>query len=598
MKLTDYIADFLADAGIGHVFGVTGGAVVHLFDSVARRGRISPIFTHHEQAAAFAAQAYARVRNSLGAAFFTTGPGGTNALTGVCAAWLDSIPCIFISGQTRLSHTTRGKTIRQLGAQQLDIVTIVESVTKYAVMLQDPTLIRYELEKALFLATVGRPGPVWLDIPLDFQWSSVDPVRLKGFDPSEMDPLSGDKDLGEAVEQCWPLIEQAKRPLILAGYGIRLAHAELELKRLVERLAIPCVSSWNASDLIATEHPLYCGRPGLAGQRGANLAVQNCDLLIAIGSHLSIPLTGTMFNAFAREAKIVVIDVDPGELQKRAVHVDLALRADAGSFIRAMLARTESSPSRDISLWSRRCCEYKNRYNSIPHSWRERSDAVDPYVFIDVLSDELSTEDVVVIDGGGTITQIVFQAIRVKEGQRVMIDAGLCAMGSGLPSSVGAAFGGGHRTLCLCGDGSLPFNVQELQTVVHHCLPVKLFVFNNDGYLSIRHTQDGFLEGRHVGSEKEGGVSFPDVLKLAAAFGIRGVRIQLHREMATGIREALAGSDAVVCEVTVPRDQQVIPRQGFDARPDGTFAARPLEDMFPYLDRKEFSEAMVVRPWA
>ncbi len=596
MKLSDYIAGFLAQHGVEHVFGLTGGAVVHLFDSVDRHPEMEPVFTHHEQAAAYAAEAYSRIRNKLGAAFVTTGPGGTNAITGVCAAWLDSIPCIYISGQTRLAHTTRNKPIRQVGSQQLDIVSLVKPITKYAVMIEDPGRIRYELEKAAHIAQTGRPGPVWIDIPLDFQWASIDPDSLPAFQPGL--PDAPPRALPEQIRRCADLIEKAKRPLLLAGMGVRLAHAESEFIQFLEATRIPFLSTWNASDIYPNDSELYIGRPGVFGQRGANLAIQNCDLLLSIGSHLSIPITGTIFKAFAREAKVVMIDVDKAELDCANVHVELAIHSDAKTFLQDIVSLAPALQSNDIAEWRQASAGYRSRYNSIPAQWYEQAQFVNPYVLVDLLSDQLTAEDIVVVDGGGTINQIAFQAFRVKRGQRLIISSGLCAMGSGLPESVGACFAGGkRRTICLCGDGSLQLNIQELQTIVHHKLPVKIFVTNNDGYLSIRHTQAGFLGGNFSGSSKEGGMSLPDVRRVAEAYGVPAIRISCHNELKQGLTAFLGQPGPALCEIMVSRDSQVDPRQGFVERPDGTFAARPLEDMAPFLDRDEFMKNMFIGPW-
>jgi len=598
MKLAHYVMDFLAQQGIRNVFGVTGGAAVHLFDAADRDPRIQPVFCHHEQAGALAGQAYARIKNALGAAMFTTGPGGTNAITGVCAAWLDSVPCIYISGQARLAHTTRGKAVRQIGAQQIDIVPLVAPVTKYAVMLDDPKMIKYELQKAVYLATSERPGPVWIDLPLEIQWASVEPDELTEFNPSEIPVKSPGSPSSAEISKVLQLLERAERPIILAGYGIRLAHAQAEFRQLVELLKIPFLSTWNASDILPTDNQFYVGRPGIFGQRGANLAIQNCDLLLSIGSHLCLTITGTMFHAFARKATVVMVDVDPVELEHRTVRVDVPLQCDARMFLQEMLRQAGKTELKGLSPWQDKCSEYSKRYNGVPLNWRNQKDYVNPYTFVDTLSDELDNRDVIVVDGGGTIDQVAFQAFRVKEGQRLIVSAGLCAMGSGLPESVGACFAAdGARTVCLCGDGSLQFNIQELQTIVHHQLPVKLFVMNNGGYLSIRNTQDGFLDSNYVGSCNSGGVSLPDFVKVAQAYGLKADRIWHHGELTEKIRWALAESGPVLTEIMISPKMEIAPRQGFDARPDGTHSPRPLEDMYPYLDRKEFLENMIIDPW-
>jgi acetolactate synthase-1/2/3 large subunit len=598
MKLSDYVAIFLAEQGIKHVFGLTGGAVVHLFDSVARNSGIRPIFTHHEQAAAMAAEAYSRVRNGVGAAMVTTGPGGTNAITGVCAAWLDSVPCIYISGQARLAHTTRGKAVRQVGAQQLDIVPLVAPITKYAVMVDDPNMIKYELQKALHIATSDRPGPVWIDLPLDLQWASIEPDELPGFDPGRTADRSSSTLLESQVRKVLELFDQAERPIILAGYGIRLAHAEAEFRRLIELLKVPFLSSWNASDLLPTDNQFYVGRPGIFGQRGANLAIQNCDLLLSLGSHLCLTITGTMFHAFARKAKIVMVDVDPVELEHRTVRVDVPVQCDAKRFLQEMLRQAKRIELNRIGPWRDKCSQYGAKYNVVRPTWRDQKDYVNAYTFVDSLSNALDNHDVVVVDGGGTINQVAFQAFRVKDGQRLIISGGLCAMGSGLPESVGACFGAdGARTICLCGDGSLQLNIQELQTIVHHRLPVKIFVINNGGYLSIRNTQDGFLGSNYVGSRPSGGMSLPDFVKLGQAYGLMADRVHHHGELEEKIRRALEEPGPVINEIMISPQQDIAPRQGFDPRPDGTHTPRPLEDMYPYLDRSEFLKNMIVDPW-
>lgn len=592
MKLSDYVAEFLASKGIEHVFGVTGGAVVHLFDSLEKTPGIQPIFNHHEQASALAAQSYARVRNGLGAAFFTTGPGGTNAITGVTAAWLDSIPVIYISGQTRLAHTTDGKSIRQYGNQQLHIVSLVEPITKYAVMVEDPSLIRYHLERAISEATSGRPGPVWIDIPLDVQWADLDPMTLVGYVKETSKNTHSDFD--EKIEEVMSMLKSAHRPLVLAGYGTRLAGAEKELLQLVEELKIPLLTTWNTSDMIDGDNPLSMGRPGIFGQRGANLAVQNCDLLLSIGSHLSVPMTGSMFDSFAPAAKVIVVDIDPAELAHRRVRVDLAVRANAKKFLDTLLKKIKDEFTTDIQKWRDQCLTYKEKYNSISQDLWNKDDYVEPYVFMDALSDELNEKDIISVDGGGTTNQIAFQALRLKKGQRIAISAGLCSMGTGLPESIGLAFGSNRRrTICLSGDGSIQFNIQELQTVVQNKLPIKIFVFNNNGYLSIRQTQDGFLESNYVGSEPEGGLTLPDLQKLAHAYGISVSKIDNHNNLCENIRAVLESDEPVICEVMVDPNQEVTPRLGFDRHADGTGTPRPLEDMYPYLDREEFAANMV-----
>jgi len=594
MKLTDYIAEFFSNKGVKHVFGLTGGAVVHLFDSVARHPNMEAIFNHHEQAGAFAAEAYAKVTNNIGVAFTTTGPGATNAITGLAAAWLDSVPCVYISGQARISHTTQGKPIRQLGTQQLDIIPVVKSLTKYAVMVEEPSSIRYHLEKAVYLAKSGRPGPVWIDLPLDFQWAEVDPEKLNSFDPLEITCLLSDVSETE-ISKCLDMFKNAKRPLILVGYGVRLARAEKELKEFVNKFKIPVLTSWGGADLLSSEYQLNIGRPGIAGQRGANLAIQNCDLLLSIGSHLCIQITGTIYDAFAREAKKIVVDIDEGELDNRQIKIDLPIRSDVKKFLSAMLDQPLPNFEHDLDPWKKMCLKYKN-HNMIPKKWYQQEQSVNQYVFIDQLSEMAKPEDVIVVDGGGTNVYISFQTFRIKEGQRMILSTGLCSMGSGLPESIGAYFASKERVICLCGDGSFQLNVQELQTIKHHQLPIKIFVFNNDGYNSIRQTQRGFLASNFIGSENKGGMSLPSSSEIAEAYSLKTFKISDHSELYK-IKEVLETHGPVLCEVFVSRDQEINPTQGFKEMPDGSFKSTPLEDMAPFLDREEFLSNMIIKPW-
>jgi acetolactate synthase-1/2/3 large subunit len=596
MKLSDYVIDFLSAQGIKNVFGLTGGAVVHLFDSASKHKQIQPIFCHHEQAAALAGVSYARATNHLGAVILTTGPGGTNAITGLLAAWLDSIPCIFISGQSRKEHTTHGKPIRQLGAQEFDIVSFVKNITKYAVMIDDPLSIRYHLEKALFIAQSGRPGPVWLDIPVNLQWLDIDPSSLESFAQIK-DKDSKDTYLPELCKRTIDLLVKSERPLMLAGYGLRLAKAEDRFRKLIELLQIPFVATWTASDMVDNGYPLYVGRLGFAGQRGANLAVQNSDLLICLGSHLSVPLTGTMFSAFAREAKIVMVDIDKTELDYETVKVDLPVHSDVSQFVEEMHRQISSMRHKtSFEWWCAKCNNYKS-HNEIPREWIEQEEFINPYVLIDTISDKLKTSDIIISDGGGTVVYTTFQSFKVKLGQRLLVSSGLCSMGTGLPESIGASFiNRDQRVICFIGDGSMQLNIQELQTIAHHSLNIKVFVFNNNGYLSIRHTQDGFLESSYTGSASMCGISLPNYIDIARAYGVKGVRLNNHKELYAKLDELLDMPGPIVVEIMIAENQQVIPAQGFVKKLDGTFSPRPLEDMYPYLSRSEFLENMIIKP--
>lgn len=587
MKLTDYIVDVLVQEGIKEVFGVTGGAAVHFFDSIDKNENIGAVYTHHEQAAACAAEAYARI-NGIGACIVTTGPGGTNALTGVSAAYLDSIPCIYISGQQRYDHTNHRSHIRQVGSQQMDIVSIVENVTKYAVMIQDAKKIKYELQKAIHIAKSGRPGPVWIDVPMDFQWSEIEPETLEAYTPKDEKIEINSQVLQEIYE----MIQSSQRPLVLAGNGIRLAGAKEEINKFVGALQIPFVTTWNSRDMFGAANGLNCGCLGIAGQRGANLSVQNADLIISIGSHLSIPLTGTRFDKFAPNAKIVMVDIDKDELEFKTVDVDYELQADAKDFLNAFLEMIELKGfEKDFADWKQSYGKYRT-YNS---SKSIGDEYIDPYEFLDLISDELSDDDVIAVDGGGTALYMPFQSMRLKGDQRMIVSAGIGSMGIGLPEAVGACFAHDKkRVLCVIGDGSMQFNIHELQTIKHYDLPVKILIINNEGYLAIRHTQGAFLEERYAGSSDEGGISMPDYSKVVPAYGIDFMRVSIEDDLKSAIKTFLEADKACVCEILTSPQQELIPRMAFRPQEDGSFASTTLEDMAPFLEEEELRSLMIV----
>lgn len=480
-----------------------------------------------------------------------------------------------------------------MGSQGLDIVSLMKPITKYAVMIENPQKIKYELQKAIHIAKTGRPGPVWIDIPLNFQWLDIEPDNFVDFNPKELEKEKIlDKTISKPITECIEMLKIAKRPLILAGYGIRLSHAEYEFREFIEKFKIPFISSWTASDILPTNHKFYVGRSGIAGQRGANFAVQNCDLLLSVGSHLSIPLTGNNFESYAREAKKIIVDIDPIELDFETVKIDLSIQCDAKKFLSEIVNQTNEC--KNTEWWLKKCSEYKT-YNEVPLEWFKQKEYVNPYVFIDILSNKLKNDDVIVVDGGGTVVYNSFQAFKVKENQRLIESSGIGAMGTGLPESIGACFANDcKRTICLCGDGSLQLNIQEMQTIKHHNLPIKIFVFNNKGYSAIRHTQDEFLEANHVGSDIKGGLSLPDFMKVAKAYGIEAIKIKNHQELEEKLSYVLGKKCPMLCDINISENQEVIPHQGFYKKLDGLFASNPLEDMYPFLNRKEFLENMII----
>ena len=599
MKISDYLASFLADYGVRHVFMVTGGGAMHLNDAFGREKRIQYICNHHEQACAMAAEGYARVTGQVGVLNVTTGPGSINALNGVFGAWTDSIPLLVISGQVKLetcmtSYQLPG--LRQLGDQEADIIPMVQGITKYAVMVKDPQTIRFHLEKALYLAKSGRPGPCWIDIPIDVQAAKINPMTLPGFTPDK--PVSSDRsDLLTA--QCKEVVERlmaASRPVMMVGTGIRLAGAVEKLERTIAKLRIPVTTAWTAHDLIPTDHELFCGRPGTVGDRPGNFAVQNSDLLIVIGSRLNIRQVSYNWKAFARHAYKVQVDVDEAELSKPTVRPDLAISCDATAFLDELdrqLDRSLYDPSRHAA-WLAWCKERVARYPVVLPRHREFNGAINPYHFLDQLCRALEPDDVIVC-GNGAACVVAFQVAHIKRGQRLFCNSGSASMGYDLPAAIGAAVAReGKRVICLAGDGSIQMNIQELQTLVHHQLPIKVFVLNNNGYLSIRQSQKNFFN-LLVGESEASGVSFPDMVQIGHAYGIPSLQVAGPDFLGT-VERVLATPGPQLCQVIVDPDQQFEPKLSSKSLPDGRIVSAPLEDLFPFLDRDELLENLLVPP--
>ena len=598
IRVADYVAQKLVEHGVGHVFLITGGGAMHLNDAIGRCEGLRYVCCHHEQACAIAAEGYARVTGQIGVANVTTGPGGTNALTGVLGQWLDSIPALIVSGQVR-TETTAGSTglgLRQLGDQEANIVEIVRSITKYAVMVTDPQSIRYHLEKALHLARAGRPGPAWIDIPLNVQAALVDLDDLPAYDPTEDAPAWDRSALAGHVAEVLARVRAAERPVLLAGNGIRLAGAEPLLRSVIEELGIPVQTAWNAIDLVPSDHPLFFGRPSTLGQRAANFIFQNSDLLLSIGCRLNTRQIGFSFAAGARAAFRISVDIDPLELRKPTFRPHLPIQCDAGAFLEEMRRQLAEGPVPARPEWLAWCRERRDRYPLVAEEWRRQESPVNPYVFCDALSDHLEADDVVVSSNGAACV-VPIQCLRIKQGQRYIVNSGCAAMGYGLPAAIGACFAHGARVVCLEGDGSIQMNIQELQTLAHHQLPVKIFVFNNAGYLSIRTTQRGFFNGHMVGEGSTSGVSFPDMVRLAEAYGLTAFRIESHAGMGDQIRKALDAPGPVLCDVVMPADQSFEPRVTSQRLPDGRMVSKPLEDMYPFLDREEFLSNMLIEEW-
>lgn len=597
-RVSDYIFSFIADLGVKEVFVVSGGAAMHLLDSLGRNENLRYVTAHHEQAAAMAAEAYARMTGKPGAVLVTSGPGGTNTITGLCGAWIDSIPVIYVSGQVITSTLIGDTGLRQFGIQESNIAELVRPITKYAMTVKEPETIKHHLQKALHLATTGRPGPVWLDIPLDVQSRMVRIDELSAYVPDDEGTinLSRGHHLDQKVAECLEVLKRSSRPVLIIGHGIRLARAEKEILPLVERLKLPVVSSWNASDLIPTEHDLYVGRSGIMGDRASNFTVQNADALLVVGSRMSIPQVGYNPSVFAREARIMMVDVDEKEFKKPSIHVELPILADAREFILALQRELkEQGVNLERKDWLAKCREWKRKYPVILPEYKENQEAVNSFHFIDVLSQKLDEQAVVVTDMGTSFT-CTMQTFRTKRGQRLFTSSGHASMGFGLPGAIGACFGAGRRkVICISGDGGLQMNIQELQTLVHYRLPITLFVLNNSGYLTIKLMQQNHF-GRYVGSESGSGVSCPDIVKVALAYGIAAERIATQPELLARIDEVLAKPGPYVCEIMMPENQPLIPRVSSLKKPDGTVISKPLEDLYPFLPRPEFKENMIVKP--
>lgn len=596
IKLSDYIFSKIAQIGVKRVFAVSGGAAMHLVNSLGNNEDLEYIAVYHEQAAAMAAEGYARISGKPGVTLVTSGPGGTNALTGVCGAWIDSIPAIFISGQVTTDTLLKGTGLRQFGIQEADITTLVKPVTKYAVTVTDANKIKYHLEKAIYLATSGRPGPVWLDIPLDIQSKLINPEELDSFTHEKVSVKQANTNLKLKVSELIKLLKVSKRPVLISGYGIRLAKAEKEFLQLVEKLGVPVISSWTSSDLLFFNHKLYIGRSGIMGDRAGNFAVQNADLLLIIGSRMSIPQVGYNYTTFSREAKKIAVDIDKIELNKKSLKLDLAINSDAREFIKEFLNQLDrKNLTLDIKDWISRCIKWKRKYPVVLLEYHNNKRAVNSFYFIDVLSNKLEKDAIIVTDMGTSFT-CTMQTFKVKQGQRLFTSSGHAPMGFGLPGAIGACFGNDlKKTICISGDGGLQMNIQELQTLAHYKLPIILFVLNNKGYLTIKLMQQNHF-GKYVGSDPSSGVSLPDIVKVSRAFGIEATKISNQKELNEKIDSVLSKPGPFVCEIVMPEDQPLIPRVSSVKRPDGSIVSRPLEDLYPFLDRKEFLENMIVKP--
>lgn len=593
IKVAKYISSFLVENGIEDCFMVTGGGAMHLDDAIGHQEGLHCIFNHHEQACAIAAEAYTRLTGKLAVVCVTSGPGGTNAITGVMGGWLDSIPMFILSGQVKRETTTwscQELGLRQLGDQEFDIVHSVANMTKYAVMITNPQEIAYHLEKALYLALTGRGGPVWIDIPLDVQGAQIETDDLIHFDPSVENPWKLPKLTDECIDEILAKISNSKAPLILAGTGIRLGGAEEQFLELINKLKIPVVTAWNACDTLAYSNTYFAGMPGTVGTRPGNFAIQNCDLLICMGCRMNIRMIGYNHYDFAKNAYKIVIDIDPRELVKPTVRPDMPINADVKDIIARLLER-QYTPVNEHERWVQWCRSLVDKYPVTEQTYYNGGKGpLNPYVFIEKLFAKLDENDRIVC-GNGSACVITFQAGKIKQGQRMFTNSGCAAMGYGLPAALGVAIADNRqRTICIDGDGSIMMNIQELATIAHNELDIKIIILNNNGYHSIRQTQRNLFQPPYIGIDFESGLSFPNFEKLADAFGLQYFTTDNENICDQKIQQVLDCVGPCIFEVIVDPEQNFAPKSSSKVMPDGKIVSPSLDDMAPFLEREEFEK--------
>ena len=596
MRVVDYIADFIHDKlEVKRVYMLTGGGAMFLNDCVAKHPGLEAVCNHHEQACAMASVGHAKYTNGFAVSFLTTGCGATNAITGLLDAWQDNTTCLFISGQVKKKETSYNADthLRQFGIQEANIISIVKPITKYSVMINDPNEIAYHLEKACFIAQTGRPGPVWLDIPLDVQGATIEVDKLKHFDPKEYQKDFKEIPKNDEIKHIEELLKKAKRPIILAGNGVRLSGAVKEFNQFIDQYKIPVVASYLAIDICSYNNPLYLGSVGIKGDRAANFAMQNSDLIIAIGNRLSVGVTGFEYKLFAREAKLVVVDIDQKEHQKNTVNIDLFINADAKKFLQEL--NKKQLPIKISTDWQNKVSHWRSKWATSVTSYPSDGDNINKYTFIQHLDHHLKDDSVVVSDAGSAY-YVTSQSLTIRKNQRYITSGAQADMGYTVPAAIGVATAKNGEVIAITGDGSLQLNIQELQTIVHYQYPIKLFVWNNNGYLSIRTTQRKYFDGRFIGTDEKSGVSLPNLQKISEAYGIKFFKVNKVEELDNTLKEVLSLKEPVICEVMCPENQEIIPTVSSLKKSDGTMVSKPLEDMYPFLDREEFYSEMVVKP--
>lgn len=601
IKVSDFIVDYLYKKGIRHIFLISGGGNIHLIDSIGK-SKINYVCNHHEQASATSAEGYSRVTNTIGVCLVTTGPGGTNAITGVAGSWLDSIPMLVISGQVKRSLMgAKIGGLRQLGSQEINIIDMVKPITKYAITVMKPEDIKYHLDKAFYLAKTGKQGPVWLDVPLDVQGSQIDLNNLKKFNQAEIEiEYKDDKNkLRELVAQVIKKLGKSKRPVLYIGNGVRLSSAEKELDHLIKILKIPVLTSYVGYDLVASDNPYFYGRAHALGQRAANFIVQNSDLLLSIGARLDILTVGFTYQAYARKAYKIMVDIDKNELTKPILSIDLPINYDAKQFIVELISQLQSNKVKlKIKDWLSYGKDLNKKYPPFLPEFKKDKKFVNQYNFINTICKYFKNNEIIVLSNGIGPLNCSYQVFNVKKGQRIILNLGGAQMGYGLPAAIGACFANNKKqVICFEGDGSLQLNIHELQVMKHHNLPIKLFVYSNDGYQSIVNTQNNLFKGKYVASNNKSGVSCPDYVKIGKAYGIKTFRIQNHTDMIRKIKQVLAYPGPVLCDINTTRNLSLTPKLQTKKTDDGRFVSPPLEDMAPFLSRDELKRNMIIPLW-
>jgi len=596
VRVADYVANFLCSTlGVKDVFLVTGGGAMFLNDGIAKHEKLNAVLNHHEQASAMAAVAYAKYKNSYAVAMTTSGCGATNAVTGLLDAWQDNTPVFFLSGQVKKKETVYNSelALRQLGVQEADIISIVTSISKYAVMINEPKEIAYHLEKAAYLAKSGRPGPVWLDIPQDVQGAIIEEDEMIHFDSLKEGNTFKEDIEDEDIELVVNAIKEAKRPMIIAGNGIRLGDAINEFKAFIEKFQIPVATSYLGIDILESDDRFCIGRLGIKGDRAGNFAIQNSDLVIVLGSRLAVALTGFEYKMFAREAKVIVVDIDSIEHKKNTVKIDKLINGDVKKFLQKMNVENNFNFQRDE--WILKCQSWREKWPVALKSYEEKDKKINKYTFIEHLS-KYTKDDTAFVADAGSAYYVTAQALKIRATQRYITSGAQADMGFTIPAAIGMSFAKKGEVVAITGDGSFQMNIQELQTIIHNQLPIKIFVWNNAGYLSIRTTQNKFFDGRLLGTEPSSGISFPELSKIAYAYGFTYFTANTFSELDKAIEETMSSNGPTICEIMCPEYQEIIPTVSSSKRSDGSMVSKPTEDMYPFLERDEFFKEMIIEP--